>query len=147
MWVTMTRPRETGSTPARMSFWAGLPPQSTSTGGAPLSSNTMDVVSRSGPGTAPDVPRKTKRTGKSGRRVGSAEQERNADHGQPDPDEARQLGHAQRPQHQGVGAQGLGQEAADGVQAEIRQEERAGGPLQTLPEYGDEHDEDEKIPD
>src|SRR5437879_12653979 len=107
----MTRPRETGSTPARMSFWAGLPPQSTSTGGAPLSSNTMDVVSRSGPGTAPDVPRKTNRTGRSGRRVGSAEQKRNADHGQPDPDEARQRGHAEPAQLQGGGAQGPGQAA------------------------------------
>ena len=48
-----------GSTPARRSFWIGLPPQSIST--APSgATTTIDVVSRTADGTEPDVPRNAK---------------------------------------------------------------------------------------
>src|SRR3972149_2127815 len=74
-----TRESGSGSTAARRSFWAGLPPQSTRT--APLSpTKTRDVVSRSRPGTAPELPRKTKCTA-SGGGAGAGQEQR----GTPEP--------------------------------------------------------------
>src|SRR3989338_1224506 len=110
MWVMITRARRSGRVPARRSFWAGLPPQSTSTDSS-RPTKTRDVVSRRKYGTAPEVPRKAKYTGPSGGGPGALEHQRHADDSHRHAQQAHQLGHAQRAQHEGIRSDGLGEEA------------------------------------
>src|ERR1700675_5150685 len=108
-----TRESASGSTPARRSFWAGLPPQSTRT--ASLSpTKTRDVVSRFRPGMAPELPRKTKCTA-SGAGAGPTQKQRDTHERERHADNAGQLCHPKRPEHERVGAESLGDETANGV--------------------------------
>src|SRR5712691_615373 len=100
MWVMSTWVTRRTSMPAAARFLVGLPPTSTtSTSEGPTKAS--DVVSRVALGIAPDVPRKTKCTALSG--AGALEENRNHDDRQGDPDPARQLGHADGPEHEAVG--------------------------------------------
>src|SRR3970282_721318 len=139
-----TRESASGSTPARRSFWAGLPPQSTRT--ASLSpTRTRDGVARSRPGTAPELPRKTKCTA-SGGGAGAAQEQRDAHEREPHADDAGHLGDSNGPEHERVGAERLGDEAADGVEPDVGQEQRARRPLEPVAKDTDEDDEDEEVP-
>src|SRR6266496_1218832 len=119
MWVITTRLRASGSVPASMSRWPGLPPQSTSTASLPAT-KSIEVASRSRPGRAPE-------------REGHA-------------DDAGDLGDPNGPEHERVRAESLGDEAADRVEPEVGQEQRARRPLEPLAEEADEEDEDQKVP-
>src|SRR3990170_9106245 len=121
-----TRESASGSTPARRSFWAGLPPQSTRT--ASLSpTKTREVVSRSRPGMAPELPRKTKCTA-SGGGAGAAQEQRDAHERERHADDAGQLGDSNGPEHERVGAERLGDEAGGGGEAPRGEEKRAPAP-------------------
>src|SRR5215831_14603465 len=104
-----TRSSAMGSTAARRSFWIGLPPQSSST--APRSlTKTIEVLSRPSEGTAPEVPRNAKCNAdpSGGGGASAAEHERHPDHRHGDAEQAHQLGHAERPEHERIGANTLG---------------------------------------
>src|SRR6266508_623044 len=144
MWVITTRVRARGSVPASMSLWPGLPPQSTSTA-SPPATKRMEVASRSRPGRAPELPRKTKCTA-SGGGADPAQKQRDAHEGEGHADDAGQLGHANGPEHERVGAESLGDETAGGVEPEVGQEERARRPLDPVAEDADQDDEDQEVP-
>src|ERR1700675_965740 len=110
-----TRESASGSTPARRSFWAGLPPQSTRTASR-SPTKTRDVVSRSRPGMAPELPRKTKCTS-SGGGAGAAQKQRYTHERERHADDAGQLRHPKVSEHECIGAEDLGDETADGVKA------------------------------
>src|SRR5215470_518377 len=138
----MTRSSAMGSTAARRSFWIGLPPQSSST--APRSlTKTSEVLSRPSEGTAPEVPRNAKcNAGPSGSRgAGAAKHERDPHHRHGDAEQAHQLGHAERPQHERIGANAFGDEPARRIEPEIGEEKGSRRPLQPTPEKQDEHEE------
>src|ERR1700730_13450808 len=138
-----TRLSESGATPALRSFCIGLPPQSTSTA-SPPPTKTMDVVSRSRAGTAPELPRKVKCTA-SGRGAGATQEHGHADQRQRDAHHARKLGDTDGSEHERVGAEGFGHEAAQRIEPQIRQEERARCPLEALAEDADEQGGDEEV--
>src|ERR1700675_2857015 len=144
MWVMTTRLSASGSVPASMSFWAGLPPQSTRTASREPT-KTRDVVSRFRPGRAPELPRKTKCTA-SGGDAGPAQKQRDAHERQRHADDAGQLRHAERPEHERVGSESLGDETADRVEPEVGQEQRARRPLEPVPEDADQDNEDDEVP-
>src|ERR1700693_3484671 len=127
MWVITTRLSARGSVPASMSFWAGLPPQSTRTASR-SPTKTREVVSRFRPGTAPELPRKTKCTA-SGGGAGPTQKQRDTHERERHADDAVQLCHPKRPEHERVGAESLSDETANGVQPEVGQEQRARRPL------------------
>src|SRR5262245_37936036 len=137
MCVISTRTRVAGSTPARSSFWKGLPPQSTSTA-SPSLTNTSAVLSRSREGTERGVPRTTSRTTRDeagsrrpspgplprGERVTRASDENgHEDQRGQHAEQADELGDPDGPQHERVGAEPLGEEAARRVQAQIDEEQ------------------------
>src|SRR5215467_4816509 len=144
MWVMMTRRRASRVTPARSSFCIGLPPQSTSTA-SPSPTKTIEVVSRSRAGAAPAVPRNVKCTA-SGGRAGSAQEQGHPDEREGHSHYARELGDANRPEHEGVGAQRFREEAAHRVEAQVCQEQRAGRPLEPLAENYHEEEEHHQVP-
>src|SRR3989304_5363160 len=125
----ITGSRRSGRVPAKRRFWTGLPPQSTSTASS-RPTKTRDVVSRRRDGTAPEVPRKAKYTGPSGGGPGALEHQRHADDSHGHAQQAHHLGHAQRAQHEGIRADGLGEEAPCGVQPQIGHEARPRRPRQ-----------------
>src|SRR5205809_2878885 len=140
-----TRRRAAGATPARRSFCMGLPPQSTRTA-SPSPTKTMEVVSRSRAGTAPELPRNVKCTA-SGGGASPAEEHGHADQGEEHSDHARELGDPNGTEHEGVRAESFGHEAAHGIQAQIREEEGAGSVLEALAKHEVEKQEDDEVPD
>src|SRR5215470_10841753 len=144
MWVMMTRRRASRVTPARSSFCIGLPPQSTSTA-SPSPTNTIEVVSRSRAGTAPAVPRKVKCTASDGG-AGPAQEQGHPDEREGHSHHARELSDANGPEHERIRAQRLREEPAHRVEAQIRQEQRAGRPLESLAEHHHEEEEHREVP-
>src|SRR5574342_279939 len=144
MWVITTRVSASGSVPASKSLWAGLPPQSTRT--AALSpAKTRDVVSRSRPGIAPAVPRKAKCTA-SGGGAGASQEQRDAHDRERHTNDAGQLRHPNGPEHERIGAEGLGDEPADGVEPDVSQEQGARRPFERVATETDEDNENEEVP-
>ena len=114
-----------GSTAASRSFWIGLPPQSTRT--ASLRPRTRARCCRDGATEA----RWTCRGTRSARRpplrlAGAPEQERDGHDRGGDAEHAHHLGDPERPEHQGIGADPLGHEAAERVEADVGEEQRPG---------------------
>src|SRR6266436_67609 len=140
-----TRLRVSGATPARRSFCIGLPPQSTRAA-SPWPTKTMDVVSRSGAGTAPELPRKVKCTASSGG-AGPSQEHGHADQRERHSDHARELGDTNGTKHEGVRAEGFGHEAAHGIEAQVGEEESAGRPLEALAKSEQGQEENDEIPD
>src|SRR5882762_3309820 len=101
MWVITTRVRASGSVPASMSRWPGLPPQSTSAASSPATKRS-EVVSRSRPGRAPELPRKTKCTA-SGGGADPAQKQRDAHERESHADDAGELGDPNRSEHERIG--------------------------------------------
>src|SRR5262245_41004566 len=143
----MTRSSAMGSTAARRSFCMGLPPQSRSTA-PPSLTKTIEVLSRPSEGTAPEVPRNAKCTAgpSDGRGAGAAKHERNPNHRHGDTEQAHQLSHAERPQHERIGANALGDEAARRVEPEIGEEERPRRPLEPPPKPENEREKHAQVP-
>src|SRR5262249_31351508 len=130
--------------PARSSFCIGLPPQSTSTA-SPSPTKTIEVVSRSRAGAAPAVPRKVKCTA-SGGGAGSAQEQGHPDEREGHSHHARELGDANGPEDEGVGPERFREEAAHRVEAQVRQEQRTGRPLEPLAEDHYEEEEHHEVP-
>src|SRR5215470_12773263 len=141
----ITRPRASRVTPARSSFCIGLPPQSMSTA-SPSPTKTMEVVSRSRAGAAPAVPRNVKCT-TSGGGAGSAQEQRHPDESEGHSHHARELGDANGPEHEGVGAQRFREETAHRVEPQIRQEQRARRSLEPLAKNHHEEKEHREVPE
>src|SRR4030095_15286974 len=74
------------------------------------------------------------------------QQEREPDRGHRHADQAHHLRDAEGAEHQRVHAEAFREETAEGVEAEIGQEQRAGRPLQPVAEHEVEQEEDDQVP-